>query len=183
MAKKEWKPGMRFIHQGHGAELIKRAAEIFKRNNSRFWLDYGTMLGKTRDGRFIPHDRDVDWGVDYREWNPKVVDDLCNNGFRIRKPEFRIKDKRVLKFVGKAKYNAVISLKLGYRYKYGAGKTKKYVFPLVKSTFYDTEIYTPGDVDGYLSYMYGENWKIHNPKYTNSNEHVNNTKRFRVPFK
>lgn len=219
MPRKEWKEGMRFIPEVRGAELINKAAKIFKRHNITFWLDYGTMLGKTRDGRFIPHDRDVDFGVDYRTWDHSVIEELLDNGFTLRKTPFRVNDKRVLKYIGKSKLNSVISVKLGYRWSTGENKTKgikicvevyhlgvgkykenlyfwahaghdyvfkipkKYIFPLIKSTFYETEIYTPGNPEEYLTYMYGENWKIHNPKYTNSDQHKSNTERFREVFK
>lgn len=219
MAKKPWN-GMRRIPEEQAAKLIQKAAEIFKKHNSRFWLDYGTLLGQVRDGRIIKHDGDIDLAVDFNQWNPEVLDDLCNNGFILRKKPNLLTDVKVLKFVGEKKRNAVTQVKLGYRYTYGkknktagikicveiyhdgVGKykdnmyfwptpkpdwifeiPKSYMVPQIKAIFYDTEIYIPKNYEDNLEFMYGNNWRMPNVTYTNSDEHKENAKKFKRFFK
>ena len=57
------------------------------------------------------------------------------------------------------------------------------MIPQIKDTFYDTEIYVPKNYELYLEFMYGKNWRIHNPTYKNSDEHIKNAKNFRRYYK
>jgi len=44
-------------------KMLIDAAEILKRDNRLFWVEYGTLLGFVREGGFIEWERDVDLGV------------------------------------------------------------------------------------------------------------------------
>jgi hypothetical protein len=47
----------------HLLELTQFAHALLEREGIVHWLDYGTLLGAVRDGKFIPWDEDVDFGV------------------------------------------------------------------------------------------------------------------------
>jgi len=206
------------IPEIHGAEAIKRIAEVFDKHKTRFWLDYGTLLGKVREDRFIPHDGDIDIAIDYDNWNQAVLEDLPKNGIYFKKPYNRFTDDRILKFVGDKKKNTITQLKLAYRYKNkhgrvkavsicgevyhrGVGKYKDmmyfwptpkpkwifhipwdYMVPQIETTFYGTKVYIPKNYEDNLKFMYGEDWRIDDPLYKNSDKHRESGKRFKLFF-
>ena len=43
--------------------IVEYLKEALDRNDVEFWLDYGTLLGAVRDGRFIPWDFDIDFAA------------------------------------------------------------------------------------------------------------------------
>lgn len=57
---------------------------IFKKYNVKFWLDSGTLLGYYRNKDFISHDHDVDIGVNFLEFNPKIIFDIYSSGWKIK---------------------------------------------------------------------------------------------------
>lgn len=217
MSKKPWN-GIRKIPEIHATNLIRKAMESFKRNNSRFWLDYGTLLGQTRNGRIIKHDGDVDLAVDYNKWNDNILDDLLSNGFVLRKKPNKFTNHKLIQFVGQQKMGKVTQIKLGFRYNnkknkiagikicmeiyhQGVGEHKdnmyfwptpkpnwifeiptEYMTPQIKSDFYGTEVYIPKNYEKNLEFMYGNNWRVVNEKYTNSDEHIENAKKFKKFF-
>ena len=56
-------PHRRRLLKRHGVEVLSDLAEIFKRRNIPAYAVYGTLLGFVRDGKFMPHDDDIDIGV------------------------------------------------------------------------------------------------------------------------
>lgn len=59
---------------------------------------------------------------------------------------------------------------------------KNYLVPQIKSEMYGNEVYIPKNYEENLEFMYGDNWRILNVNYTNSNEHVENAKKFKRFF-
>jgi hypothetical protein len=48
----------------HGAlETLRACVQLFERHGVTYWLDYGTLLGAARNGRFYWNDKDCDLGV------------------------------------------------------------------------------------------------------------------------
>ena len=45
------------------SELLLECIDFFNKNNIRYWVDWGTLLGLVRDKGLIPWDKDVDFGV------------------------------------------------------------------------------------------------------------------------
>jgi len=55
--------------------MLKFTHDLFVKQNIPYWLNYGTLLGATRDQKIIPWDNDIDLGI----WDvdiPKVLD-IC----------------------------------------------------------------------------------------------------------
>ena len=53
----------------HLATLLAFTSDLLTRHAIFHWLDYGSLLGAVRDGRFIPWDSDVDFGCLARDTN------------------------------------------------------------------------------------------------------------------
>lgn len=112
---KPW-DGTRRIPEKHAAEFFEKITKAFKKANSYFWLDYGTLLGYVRDGRIIPHDGDIDLAVDYNFWNKVILKEVQKSGIILFKNPNLFTDKRLLKFVGEEKFKKPTQAKLRYPY-------------------------------------------------------------------
>jgi len=63
-------PHRRKMLQKHGPEVLRKLAEVFKRRDVPGFLAAGTLLGFTRENRFMNHDDDIDVGVLPGNWDP-----------------------------------------------------------------------------------------------------------------
>ena len=48
------------------------ASQVTQDNGVSYWLEFGTMLGASRSGKFIPWDHDLDFGTIREEFMPKL---------------------------------------------------------------------------------------------------------------
>lgn len=53
----------------HIRDLFNTVIDAFEEFDIYYWLDYGTLLGATRNGNFIPHDDDADFSTLVTEEN------------------------------------------------------------------------------------------------------------------
>ena len=60
-------PGWKLIDKEKAFENLSLFKEIADRNEFKFFLAYGTMLGAVREKDFIDHDEDIDLGADYQD--------------------------------------------------------------------------------------------------------------------
>jgi hypothetical protein len=140
--------------------------QVFENNKIHFFLNFGTLLGAYRDNSFIPHDNDLDLGIFEKD---KTV-------FLRMIPEF---EKRGVKLCGEwggilytfiykgitCDFNVFYKPLFPYRfYYYGVGEWRfvpiKYLKKLKPFTFLNESFYIPEETEGYLQYLYGENWRI-----------------------
>lgn len=47
----------------NGWDILRKVNDAMNRNNGRYFLDSGTLLGMIREGGFISHDTDIDMGI------------------------------------------------------------------------------------------------------------------------
>lgn len=69
------------------AAIFSKFADVMKRHNMPFWLDFGTLLGYVRHRGFIPWDDDLDIGMMRKDYErlPGVLDeDFVQDGFFYR---------------------------------------------------------------------------------------------------
>lgn len=57
------KRGLFYLHQEGNFHLFLLIKKIIEKNNLRYWIDYGTLLGALRYKDFIPWDDDFDIGM------------------------------------------------------------------------------------------------------------------------
>ena len=94
MDAKDYHAELRPCCRSHLVEMSRCVSEAFDEAGVTYWMDYGTLLGAVRnplttwadypwlpqDDRpvaalepgIIPHDKDADWGVLYRDWSAAV---------------------------------------------------------------------------------------------------------------
>lgn len=65
---------------------LRQVKEVLDEHGIEFWLDFGTLLGAIRDGKFIPWDGDIDLGT-WSDQNPKITmafQELRDKEFEVR---------------------------------------------------------------------------------------------------
>lgn len=66
----------------NGKEVLEILNKVSKNTGVKYWLEFGTLLGKIRENNFIGHDINFDIGVMQDELSPKFIIDLENEGFK-----------------------------------------------------------------------------------------------------
>lgn len=66
-------------------ECFVRAKAILDKAGIRFWLDWGTLLGAVRDGKFIPWDHDIDLAMwsEFRKKRDACVAEFVKDGWKV----------------------------------------------------------------------------------------------------
>ncbi len=54
--------------------------EILDKNNTTFFLCYGTLLGQRRENKFIEHGQDIDIGIFSSDYNSNIKDTILKSG-------------------------------------------------------------------------------------------------------
>jgi hypothetical protein len=140
--------------------------DIFGLEGLRFWLRDGTALGIHRDGGIIPFDDDVDLGI-WDTDNSKVeaaLRGLRERGFiiygRTRYVISLLKDWETIEIV--------VS---GIPIEYWGQENQRYIEiqeaffrVLVPIRFLGRDFLAPSDIEGYLEFSYGKDWRIPKPQ-------------------
>jgi hypothetical protein len=72
-------------------EVLVKVDNVFNELNMKYWLDFGTLLGAYRDGNFLQHDEDLDFGAYLNEYTPNLEKVFNKYGFKKIK-DFTIDD-------------------------------------------------------------------------------------------
>ena len=74
-------------------KLLKDVAFILKKHNIEYFIDGGTLLGATRNNVIIPHDDDIDIGMNPSDFNKmlKVQKDFIDVGYSIQNDDSILK--------------------------------------------------------------------------------------------
>ena len=72
------------LYLENGLEALQRFNECFEKNNLKYCLAFGTMLGAVREHGFIKHDLDIDTSMWYDDYTEKLPTYLAEYGFNIK---------------------------------------------------------------------------------------------------
>ncbi len=151
----------------HLYEMLKDTVRCLEKNNIKYFIAYGTLLGAVRHKGLIPWDNDLDLII--LDKDSKRVYELLNKSF---KDKYHITSG---KFDGigsdvliRVDYSAINSLHIDlfpcktdkeniYVEHNDILKYKK-IFPLQKIKFYDIEVFAPNDIQYCLDYFYGKGY-------------------------
>jgi hypothetical protein len=64
-------------------QLLKKVTKILDENNIEYWLEFGTLLGCIRDGKFIEWDSDIDLGVWCLDKIKELEQEFINKGLKL----------------------------------------------------------------------------------------------------
>jgi phosphorylcholine metabolism protein LicD len=170
-------------------ELLGVIDKLFKKHNILYWIDYGTLLGATRNNSIIPYDDDGDIGI-LRQDLDKVLclsDELRLMGYHLVSwfyPNFlrldlsRINELHIDMFVWdiqpmdfKELWEADhVAKKTNclYRRKYITGKDEtkgrnfpiEYLFPLSNINLNGLVLPAPKDPKKFCQFRYGLDWHV-----------------------
>jgi len=146
------KEGLLYIH------------EVFKKEDLRFFLIFGTCLGAVRDKNFIKHDIDIDLGI-YQKDKKKLIQSIkiLKEKFNFRVSKVSLKEESIT-VVYK---NIIIDIGLFskknnyyiYNDFYENRMPQVFLDRLERIGFLDKDFYVPFNVEKYLKHQYGKNWK------------------------
>jgi phosphorylcholine metabolism protein LicD len=176
----------------YGLEALIKIKKVAEELNITYWLDFGTLLGAVREGKFIEHDLDLDIGMFLHEYTSKLQELLEKEGFK--KTECFYIDKG--KYGRKEAYNykgVVVDIFFytkkgkkiychGFRAKEGESLiealqrnegflVREVTFPFngfCEITFLGHDFTIPLNFDDYLKAYYGENYMTKNVNWNSS---------------
>ena len=154
--------------------MLRKISKVFSDLNIPFFLSSGTCLGYYRENKFIDYDYDIDIGVFYEDYTPKILDKLKEYGFKIYRFSGNIDDGCEFSFyypntiIGKkAKLDLFIHYKNENKIYWTAFAKKKnnmkikYQVPrftLKEADFMGVPVYIPSPTREYIESHYGKDW-------------------------
>lgn len=177
--------------QNEGFAYMQRVEQALEKTNARFFVNFGTLMGILRSGKFISWDNDLDYGIyidDSFSWidlektmagiGMKLARQFGHNGI-VTEQTYKT-DKLTVDFFAHVEdennsYEYVYFWKKDYDYK---SPNDTHVCRLKMYKFSGTEkreikdagiIFTaPNEAEKYLASIYTENWRIPDPNWVSS---------------
>lgn len=169
-----------------GYEYIKKMNEVLDTTGIKYFITYGTLLGIIREGKFIEHDDDIDFGVICDEnfsWD-KIENAMKKIGMK-KKHQFRLEgevteqtyviNKLSVDFFLFYPYDGKNQLTYSYFrkanriYEEGKFEVSKEIVPQITNVRkFENEngIFSiPENAEEFLEKEYGENWKTPDPNW------------------
>lgn len=156
---------------------LMKAQELLNSADIPFFLIAGTLLGVYRDGKLLPHDKDMDIGVDWSIDREKLLHVLCASGdfsparFRLNVP---LQERWKISVVHS---KSDISLDIFFHRKDGEGVlcgvdhfpvpnlSRPKAFTLKTLNWQDLDWLIPDPVEHYLEDFYGDKWRVPDPYF------------------
>jgi phosphorylcholine metabolism protein LicD len=182
-------PYKRYLLKKEAANILEKLYNIFSKNCTDFWLDYGTLLGYVREKALIKNDIDLDFGVVTEK---KLATILQQNGFRLTQQTL-VENKIAMEqysykgigfdiFYYTKKDNNIctyIWLPTNYNqpqkqsYQQQNGNLYKIIFAAFATTnieFLGKKFKIPQNFNSYLAQHYGKDFLTPNPNFTHKDE-------------
>lgn len=169
-----------------GLELLVDVEDALRQTPAEFFMNSGSLLGMVRDGKFIAHDNDIDFGIyiDERFGWEDLEAALCGHGFR-KSREFSYAGERTEQTYCKGDltvdffrhyetetdaYSYFYYRTNGYLYDspkhYHAARVHVYKFAGTKIlTVGGISFHAPSEPEKYLESRYGKGWKVPDPNW------------------
>ena len=169
-------------------ECLYDMKKILDKNNTHFFLCWGTLLGQRRENQFIEHDHDIDIGIIRNNFDLSLINSLTKDGvFEFRK-KFGELDKNYECSLVHTKTRIPIDIFIFYKIKddlyytsthtgkcdktkYGFCKWARHLRGFKKVNFMDVKYNVPKNTEEYLEESYGKDWMT--PKKFNYYEGLN----------
>ena len=132
---------------------------IMEKNNIKFTLAYGTLLGAIREKDFIEHDEDIDVAILAED-----EEDFLNILFEFKEKNLLVGryEKNLLSLIKDGEYIDIYIFKksfFGYRKFANEILKEEYLVNTIKYNFLDNQFNIPANYIGYLEEHYGEDWQ------------------------
>ena len=169
-------------------ECLNDMRMVLHKNNTDFFLCWGTLLGQYRENKFIEHDHDIDIGILYNNFDISLKDIIIESGLFKFRHEFGELDKSYeCTFIHK-KTNISIDIFIFYhikkdlyytsthtgkcnKTKYGFCKWGRHLKGFKEIDFIGNKYKVPKNTEDYLEESYGKDWRI--PKKFNYYQGLN----------
>ena len=170
-------PKENFFTHTLAKEALLHIYKKFEKNNLKFFLIFGTCLGAVRDRNFIKHDIDIDLGIYYKDKH-KLIESIS---ILLNEYEFKVlkisSEEESITVVYK---NIIIDIGLFSKKKnyyiynnfYENKMPQNFLDQLDTINFLGENFYIPSQVESYLKYQYGKNWKTPVPEWDYYNKYI-----------
>lgn len=184
-------PAKRRRLQKYGFTVIQAIDDIATKHNILYFASYGTLLGLIRNGQFIAHDDDLDFGIVPGAWTPaQLLDIFLNSGKNftfLRALEFRGKITEISLICHKVTIDFFFYEKddnrtfvtsyywdPGHPYPSDKENSVRFIYQanvckLEKRVFGNASVSVPVNYEELLTSQYGANWRIPDPSWNNAN--------------
>lgn len=154
-----FKVGTKIIDIEKSKDNLLSFKRVMDKNNLKFGLIYGTLLGAIRENNFISHDEDTDVYIldEDREELLDTLHDLISSGFTVG----RYVD-NLISIVRDGEYIDIYIFSkhhFGYRICNGEIIKERYLTKTIKYNFLNSYFNIPKDYEECLVYLYGKDWK------------------------
>jgi hypothetical protein len=170
ISRHTWAVSSLTAHRQAFLQLAKEVLAAAKGAGFQLFLSYGSLLGAARNGKFIPHDDDIDFGVivnsaEEREFE-RLASELKGAGLSVHKDvKFGIYQVRSANFPGGVDlFPCFVDQGHKTATMLHAGMLPKalpvdLLLPTTEISLEESAFPAPKDVPGFLKWRYGEAWR------------------------
>lgn len=168
-------------------DMLKNIIKIFEKHELNYWLDWGSLLGLIREGKLIRFDTDLDFGIflndldkiknmksDFDEIGYNLCITNCSGGCF---PKIYYSQKNNLYadiWLWDYVEDSLRLMKVNEEYS-KINRVPKYFYENLETIeFNDIKIKIPSNIEKYLEFRFGKDWRIPDRHfYRNNQAHSN----------